>query len=148
MVSGVSGMTTSYQETAPIVGCHDARGLVAADLDRDGDSDLVVSMRSGPLRVFENRAEPRGAWIQVTLRGRITNRDGIGALVRARLSDGRTITRLMTLGGVVHSSPPAEILFGLRAARIELLEVDWPSGRRTSLDDPDAGALVITEPDQ
>lgn len=142
------GAEPAYREVAPEIPCLDARGLVATDLDGDGDQDVVIGPREGPLAIYENRGAPAAtAWLRVALRGRVSNRDGVGAIVTARLASGRTVPRAIGAGGVIHAASPPEAVFGLAGGdEIEAIEVRWPSGRRTEVIRPAAGALVLEEP--
>ncbi len=140
------GPELPYREVSPELPCMDARGLVAADLDADGDQDVVIGQREGALLVYENRGAPApGTWLRVELRGGASNRDGVGAAVTARLASGRAVTRIVGAGGVIHSAGPAEAFFGLGSDGLEGVEVRWPSGRRTEVTRPPAGTLVLEE---
>ena len=82
----------------------------------------------------------------MTLRGTRSNRDGIGALVRAKV--GQTWqTRMVRTGSSYLSQSELPITFGLGAAdAIGELTVDWPSGAKDQLGALRAGhAYVITE---
>ena len=114
--SSSSPSSPPFEEVSPDLPCMDARGLVATDLDADGDSDLVIGHKEGPLAVYENRGRPAAtSWLHVTLRGRTSNRDGVGAIVTLRTSSGRTHLRAVGAGGVVHTATPPEAAFGLGA---------------------------------
>jgi hypothetical protein len=140
------GPALPYQEVSPELPCMDARGLVAADLDADGDQDVVIGQREGALLVYENRGAPApGTWLRVRLRGVVSNRDGVGAVVTARLASGRAVTRVVGAGGVIHSAGPASASFGLGSDGLAGVEVRWPSGRRTEVTQPPAGLLVLEE---
>jgi enediyne biosynthesis protein E4 len=141
------GTSSPYEEVSPDLPCMDARGLVATDLDADGDPDLVIGHKEGPLAVYENRGRPPPtSWLHVALRGRTSNRDGLGAIVTLRTSSGRTHLRAIGAGGVVHTATPPEAAFGLGTDTPESLQVLWPSGRRTELPAPPPGtSLVIDE---
>ena len=126
--------------------CIDGRAVVTADLDDDGDLDLVFAPKDGPLALFENRAARGGRWLRVALSG-IVNRDGIGARVIARFADGHAVVRPLGAGGVAHTSSPPEVHFGLGAVALDAIEVDWPSGQRSILPAPSVDTLVrLTEP--
>lgn len=140
------GAELPYREVSPDIPCMDARGLVVTDLDGDGDQDVVIARREGPLSLYENRGRPApSTWLRVTLRGRASNRDGAGAVVTLRMAGGRSQIRAVASGGVIHSAGPAEAFFGLGTGRADAIEVAWPSGRRTIVTRPAAGALVVDE---
>ncbi len=103
------------------------RGVVPADLDGDGDLDLVVAA-GDTLRLFENTAGTGTGWLRVALRGTRDTGSGVGARVVAHLSDGRVLDRSIGTGGVVHSWQPLEAHFGLGNATVDAIDVHWPSG--------------------
>jgi hypothetical protein len=143
------GPDLPYHEVSPSIDCLDARGMIATDLDGDGDQDVVIGPKQGPLRVYRNLGKPApGTWLRVELRGQASNREGVGAVVTAHLASGRSVMRVVAAGGVIHSSSPAEAFFGLgseQSGKIESLEVRWPSGRRSEVIGPVAGSLLISE---
>jgi hypothetical protein len=140
------GTELPYRELSPEIPCLDARGLVASDLDGDGDPDVAIAQREGPLSIYENRGTPTTGWLAVSLRGQASNRDGVGAVVTLRLASGRTLTRVVGAGGVVHTASPAEAHFGLGTETVAAITVRWPSGRTSELLSPATETtLVITE---
>jgi hypothetical protein len=105
-----------------------ARGLSAADYDRDGRVDLLISSNGGRGELLHNDA-PARHWLEVALEGVTSNRSAIGATVRVRSSG--TEQRDWVKGGASYCSAPCKVLhLGLgEAAAVESLEVSWPSGR-------------------
>ena len=140
------GPELPYHEVSPDIGCLDARGLVVTDLDGDGDQDVVISQKQGPLMVYKNLGNPAPAtWLRVELHGQASNREGVGAVVTVRMASGRTQMRAVGAGGIIHSGSPAEAFFGLGRDEVEAVEVQWPSGRHTEMTRPPTGSLILEE---
>ncbi|HEX7879464.1 MAG TPA: FG-GAP-like repeat-containing protein [Candidatus Eisenbacteria bacterium] len=109
-------------------------GAAAGDYDRDGDLDLFVpTARSETAsQLFRNDTVNGNHWITLRCRGTISNRSGVGAVVRVKaVIDGapRWQRRDIATGTSYGGSDALEAHFGLgTAAVIESLRVDWPSG--------------------
>lgn len=127
--------------TQPIVG----RGVAAGDLDNDGLVDLVVVHRDSPAGLLHNRSKG-GHRVGLLLRGTGSGRTPVGARVRC-MAGGRTQVRWVTGGTSYLSSSEARLWFGLGAsAKVDHLEVSWPSGAVQSWSSVEADRLLeITE---
>jgi enediyne biosynthesis protein E4 len=107
----------------------DGRSVVAADFRNVGMMDLLVRQAGGgPLLLFENRL-PRKHYLKVSLRGRQSNPQGVGARLTA-LVKGQPLVREMYPANGYRSQAPNVVHFGLGdAAEADSLTVRWPSGK-------------------
>jgi hypothetical protein len=105
------------------------RGLIAVDLDNDGRLDLVTTSLGGPVEVWRNGG-PVGHWLRIVLRGRASNRDGLGAIVSV---NGRRLAMTSAVGYA--SSVLQGVHVGLgTASTAPRIEVRWPSGRMQAVE--------------
>jgi len=117
----------------PIVG----RGSAYADIDGDGDLDVVLTANGGPARLFRNDGGSDNNWLRLALVGTASNRSAIGAKVTLE-GDGRTQRRQLFPSKGYLSSSEFPLTFGLgKTGRAGVVTVRWPSGRTTVLHDPE-----------
>jgi enediyne biosynthesis protein E4 len=111
----------------------DGRAVVAADFRNVGMLDLMVRQAGGgALLLFENRL-PRKNYLEVSLRGRESNRQGIGARLTAMVK-GQPIVREMYPANGFSAQAPNIVHFGLADAKAaDQLTIRWPSGRVQTL---------------
>jgi hypothetical protein len=107
----------------------DGRSVVAADFRNVGMQDLIVrQVGGGPLLLFENRMSRRH-YLTVSLRGRESNRQGIGARLVAEVGGKKLVRELFPACGY-RSQSPNQIHFGLADAEmVNRLTIQWPSGK-------------------
>ncbi len=125
----------------------DSRSIVAADLDKDGDLDLVVANRNEPkLVVLWNELPETGQFVDVELIGSDSNRNGVGARVDVQCGNVAH-RRTLQAGSGYLSQGPLSLWFGVGDCRDAIrIRVRWPSGSTSLLDDVRAGARVrVTE---
>lgn len=143
---GADGDDPAFHELTPDLPCTSLRSQIATDLDGDGDQDLVVEPLNGPLAIFENVGTPDPErWLRVALRGRASNRDGVGAQVVLHLASGATQLRAIGGGGMIHGAGPAEAVFGLGDDAVDRVEVRWPDGAVTELPRPATGPSMLVD---
>jgi enediyne biosynthesis protein E4 len=105
------------------------RGLAAGDIDNDGRPDALILGQNEPLAYFHNRTDRVGRFVTFRLEGTKSNRDGVGARVTVT-AGGRRLVAQRLGGGSYQSASDPRLHFGLGdAARVDSVEVRWPSGR-------------------
>jgi hypothetical protein len=122
-----------------------ARGLAVGDVDGDGRPEIViVNMNSTP-SLLKNTG-PRRNFLSLTLTGTKSNRSAIGARVTVEAGGRRQIDEVMS-GGSFYSQNDLALYFGLgSAAKVDRLEIRWPSGALQEWKDVAANRkLAITE---
>ena len=111
---------------APMVG----RGSAYADIDGDGDLDVVITQIGGAPRLLRNRQDTGHSWVRVKLVGTKSNRDAIGAWVRLRVGNRVLSQQVMPTRGYLSQSE-LPVTFGLgQAERIDEAQIIWPGGER------------------
>jgi hypothetical protein len=128
----------------PIVG----RGAAYADIDGDGDLDLLLTANGGPARLFRNDASGRNHWIRLHLKGTRSNQGAIGARVTVR-TPGLEQHRQLFPARSYLSSVELPLTFGLgTATAAESIMIVWPSGKTSVLKGLEAGKVhEVVEPE-
>ena len=138
------GTSDGFGEPVEVGAAGAFRGAAAADFDGDGFLDLVVSALGEPARLFRNTSGRGANWVELALVGTASNRDAVGARVRAA---GQTRWVKSAVGYASSRSGPVHFGLGGQEGPIEI-EVAWPSGvvqtlggvavnRRTTVTEPD-----------
>jgi len=121
-------------------------GSAFGDLGGDGNLDLVYSNFQGGVSVFRNDNDT-GHRVIIDLRGTVSNRFGVGAIVRAESALGVQVRQLALARGYSSSSEPAVHLGFGHDTLIKRLLVTWPSGHVQSFENLSVDRrFTITEP--
>jgi enediyne biosynthesis protein E4 len=122
--------------TVKIMSALGSRSSAIFDLDGDGDLDIVTNdFNSEPMILISNLAQKRPGlhYLKVALQGTVSNRDAIGARVQVR-AGGQTYTQWNDGKSGYLSQSDMPLYFGLGdAAKIDVVEVTWPSGRKQTV---------------
>ena len=104
------------------------RGAAVGDLNHDGKLDVVVTALSAPAELWINDTPNENHWLEISLVGTKSNRDGIGARIRVQVGGTNQFNHVTTASGYASSSA-GPVHFGLGAAKVvDEVEIRWPSG--------------------
>jgi enediyne biosynthesis protein E4 len=113
-----------------------SNGSAYADLDNDGDLDLILNNVNMPAFVFENRSnelKPRNSSISFLLQGEGKNIHALGAKITLKVNGETLYQELSPMRGFM-STVDYKVLFGLGEIQsIDTAIVEWVGGRVTRL---------------
>ena len=113
-----------------------ARGTAFGDFDNDGSIDILVINNGEAPVLIRNQGGSGNNWIGLNLvAGKGSNSGAIGAII-TWTAGGVKRSRLKTSGGsYLASHDPREVLGLGKAAKLDSLEIKWPSGKVEKLTD-------------
>jgi enediyne biosynthesis protein E4 len=121
-----------------------SNGAAYADLDNDGDLDLVLNNIDDVAFVFENRVdrEPNRHFLRVALDGPVGNRNGYGAELTVRAGGASQYVEQWPVRGYTSTVEPI-LHIGLGAARMaDSVQLRWPDGTCQLLTDVAANRTI------
>jgi hypothetical protein len=124
-----------------------ARGLAVGDIDNDGRLDAVVTTNDGPAYILHNETKTPNHWLLLRLVGHKSNRDAIGAEVKAVTARVIQYATVTTASSYLSSSDK-RVHLGLGPEdTVRVLEIRWPSGIVQTLKNIHADQILkIDEP--
>ena len=136
-----------YNEAWGVTETSFSNGSAYADLDNDGDMDLIINNIDQVAHVYRNNAVQLNDnhFIKIKLKGNSTNINGIGAKVMIETGDVKQyIEQHVTRG--YESSMDYIIHFGLgKSNSIDKLKVTWPDGKVNEIKNVKADKTIVVE---
>jgi enediyne biosynthesis protein E4 len=131
-----------------------SRGCAFGDFDNDGDIDMVVNPVNDFPQLLRCDSQAGNNWIKVKTIGTKSNRSGIGARIRCVTEfpgESKPHSQIdeVRSGGSYFSQNDLRVHFGLgKAAKVDLLEIRWPSGQVDKAKDVKTNQLVFVREGQ
>jgi hypothetical protein len=122
-----------------------SRGACFADYDNDGKIDAFVVNLGAPATLLHNVSHSSNHWLTVMLKGKKSNRDGIGAHLEL-FADGRKQIAERFAGSGYLSQDDGRIHFGVGpTTKVDKLKIHWPSGQDQVLENLAVDRILTVE---
>jgi enediyne biosynthesis protein E4 len=124
-----------------------SNGSSYADLDNDGDLDLISNNLNEPAGIYENHSREllKNNFVKVKFKGEGMNTFGIGAKVILKTKDGQQMQQMMPTRGFMSSVEPT-LLFGIgQLAQVDSLIVIWENEKMQILKNPKINELLTLD---
>lgn len=122
-----------------------SRGACFADYDNDGKIDAFVVNLGARGTLLHNVSQNSNHWLTVKLKGKKSNRDGIGAHLEL-VAGGRKRIAQRVAGSGYLSQDDGRIHFGLgTATKADKLTIHWPSGQGQTLENLSVDRIITVE---
>jgi hypothetical protein len=131
-------------------------GVSFADFNNDGNEDIYIKMGGAYTgdayenSFYLNPGQTNGHWINLSLRGTVSNKAAIGAKIKVTFRENnreRSVYRDVNSGGSFGSNPLCQHIGIGQAKAIEKIEIKWPvTGKVQVFDTPPVDTNIkITE---
>ncbi|WP_299664933.1 VCBS repeat-containing protein [uncultured Polaribacter sp.] len=120
-----------------------SNGAVYADLDNDGDLEIITNNIDDYAAVFENKSSEKSNFLKVRFEGSSNNKFGLGNRVYVKTED-KTQMQELTLTRGFQSSVAPEMHFGLaKTTKIDEVKVVWQNGNTQILNNVEANKSIV-----
>ena len=123
-----------------------SNGVAYADLDMDGDLDLVVNNLNSEAFLLENKTTDKlnNHYLRIKLKGKAKNINAIGAKITIWEEEKEQYQFQSVIRGYLSSMEPI-VHFGLKTDGIDSIKVVWPNGKISKLKNVQADQLLVIE---
>jgi len=122
-----------------------SNGAAYADLDNDGDLELIINNIDAEASIFKNTTIEKklGNYVKVKFIGSEKNPLGIGAKVRLLITKGQQVQEQILTRGFQSSIEPV-LHFGLDSvSKVRYIVINWNDGKFSSIEKPSINKLHI-----
>ncbi len=120
-----------------------SNGAIYADLDNDGDLEVITNNIDSPVSVFENKSADINNYVAILLKGTENNRSGLGTKVSV-YANGHQQFQELTVSRGFQSSVEAKLHFGVgKAEEVDSILVTWPNQKVEKIVDVKSNSLLI-----
>ncbi len=122
-----------------------SNGCAYADLDNDGDLDLISNNLNEPAGIYQNNSREllKNNFVKIKLKGDGMNTFGIGAKVILKTRDGQQIQQMMPTRGFMSAVEPT-LLFGIgQLTQVDTLLVIWENEKMEIVANPKINSDLI-----
>lgn len=122
-----------------------SNGVAYADLDNDGDLELLVSNMDEEASVFENTSATSNTYLKFKFKGSPNNKNGLGTKVHIYCKDKQQVQELTLTRGFQSSVAP-ELHFGLnKQTKVDSVKVIWNKEKQQCLKEVKTNQTIVLE---
>ena len=124
----------SFMDVSEMVGLrngkpHSGRGVAFADIDNDGDVDVLIVNKNDIPTLLRNDGGNRRNWLVIRTEGVKSNRSGIGARLTITAGGMRRIFDVRSNESYLSSNDPRVFIGMASLQQADQIEIQWPSGQ-------------------